>query len=76
MKIAHLKLKRLDGLVVHAKFHINTGRLEGFNNKIKVTKRNATVSEISTFALLIFALFRSISKPKPYGAHLFCDEPF
>lgn len=41
MKFARQKLKRLDGLVAHAKFHINTGRLEGFNNKIKVAKRNA-----------------------------------
>ena len=41
MKFARQKFKRLDGLVAHAKFHINTGRLEGFNNKIKVAKRNA-----------------------------------
>jgi transposase len=40
-KFGRQKLKRLDGLVAHAKFPINTGKLEGFNNKIKVTKRNA-----------------------------------
>ena len=35
------KLKRLDGLVAHASFTVNTGKLEGLNNKIKVAKRNA-----------------------------------
>lgn len=41
MRFARQKLRRIGGLVAHAKFHINTGRLEGFNNKIKVAKRNA-----------------------------------
>ena len=40
-KFGRQKLKRLDGLAAHAKFPINTGKLEGFNNKIKVAKRNA-----------------------------------
>ena len=40
-KFGRQKLRRLDGLVAHAKFPINTGKLEGFNNKIKVAKRNA-----------------------------------
>ena len=40
-KFGRQKLKRIDGLVAHAIFPINTGRLEGFNNKIKVAKRNA-----------------------------------
>ncbi|MBQ7181603.1 MAG: ISL3 family transposase [Bacteroidaceae bacterium] len=39
MKFAELKRSRLDGLVAHATFPISTGRLEGFNNKIKVAKR-------------------------------------
>ena len=30
---------RLDGLAAHAVFPISTGKLEGFNNKIKVAKR-------------------------------------
>jgi len=38
-KFAQLKEKRLDGLVSHAKHNITTGKLEGFNNKIKVAKR-------------------------------------
>ena len=40
-KFGRQKLKRLDGLVAHASFPINTGKLEGFYNKIKVAKRNA-----------------------------------
>ena len=40
-KFGRQKLKRLDGLVAHAQHPINTGKLEGFNNKIKVAKRNA-----------------------------------
>ena len=39
MKFAELKKPRLDGLVAHAKYQISTGKLEGFNNKIKVAKR-------------------------------------
>lgn len=34
-----LKRPRLDGLVAHSLFPISTGKLEGFNNKIKVAKR-------------------------------------
>ncbi len=36
---ASLKEKRLPGLVAHAVFPISTGKLEGFNNKVKVAKR-------------------------------------
>lgn len=39
VRFARLKEKRLDGLVAHARHCISTGRLEGFNNKIKVAKR-------------------------------------
>ena len=39
VKFAELKRSRLDGLVAHALFPISTGKLEGFNNKIKVAKR-------------------------------------
>ena len=35
MKFAALKVSRMDGLVNHASFPISTGKLEGFNNKIK-----------------------------------------
>lgn len=39
VKFADLKEKRLDGLISHAAYPISTGKLEGFNNKIKVAKR-------------------------------------
>lgn len=41
VKFARQKFKRIKGLVAHARWQINTGKLEGFNNKIKVAKRNA-----------------------------------
>ena len=41
VKFATQKEKRLHGLVAHAVFPISTGKLEGFNNKIKVAKRIA-----------------------------------
>ena len=39
VKFAMLKEKRLEGLIAHASHPISTGKLEGFNNKIKVCKR-------------------------------------
>ena len=39
VKFAIQKEKRLPGLAAHAIFQISTGKLEGFNNKIKVAKR-------------------------------------
>ena len=39
VKFAELKRSRFDGLVAHALFPISTGKLEGFNNRIKVAKR-------------------------------------
>lgn len=39
VKFAILKEKRLPGLIAHAEHPISTGKLEGFNNKIKVAKR-------------------------------------
>lgn len=39
VKFAEQKEKRLTGLISHAVHHISTGKLEGFNNKIKVAKR-------------------------------------
>lgn len=38
-KFAKLKEKRIKGLIAHATHPISTGKLEGFNNKIKVAKR-------------------------------------
>ena len=39
VKFAERKRSRLDALAAHAVFPISTGKLEGFNNKIKVAKR-------------------------------------
>ena len=39
VRFAELKEKRIAGLAAHASFQISTGKLEGFNNKIKVAKR-------------------------------------
>ncbi len=39
VSFASQKEKRLPGLAAHALFPISTGKLEGFNNKIKVAKR-------------------------------------
>lgn len=39
VKFAELKEKRMEGLISHAVYPISTGKLEGFNNKIKVAKR-------------------------------------
>lgn len=39
VRFAELKEKRLEGLIAHAAYPIFTGKLEGFNNRIKVAKR-------------------------------------
>jgi len=39
VRFAVQKEKRLPGLAAHAIYSISTGKLEGFNNKIKVAKR-------------------------------------
>ena len=41
VRFAELKEKRIDGLIAHAIHPISTGKLEGYNNKIKVAKRLA-----------------------------------
>ena len=53
------KLKRLDGPVAHASFSVNTGKLEGFNNKIKAAKRNACGFRNLSFFLLYQIPFNS-----------------
>lgn len=63
VKFGRQKLKRLDGLVAHAKFPINTGKLEGFNNKIKVAKRNAYGFRNLDF---FFSYIRFLSLPRGF----------
>ncbi len=59
---AELKEKRIDGLIAHAVYPISTGKLEGFNNKIKVAKRLAYGYRDNHF---FFTLVRFLSIPLP-----------
>lgn len=62
VRFAELKEKRMDGLIAHASFPISTGKLEGFNNKIKVAKRVGFGYRDDDF---FFLLVRFISLPQP-----------
>lgn len=62
VRFAELKEKRIDGLIAHAIYPISTGKLEGFNNKIKVTKRLAYGYRDNHF---FFTLIRFLSIPLP-----------
>jgi len=62
-KFGRQKRKRIEGLIAHAKHPINTGKLEGFNNKIKVAKRNAFGFRNLNF---FFAYIRYLSIPNGY----------
>ncbi|WP_423780851.1 transposase [Acidaminococcus intestini] len=54
-----MKEKRIDGLVNHAKYSIDTGRFEGYN-KIKADKRNAYGYKNDRY---FFTLIRNLSVP-------------
>lgn len=60
VKFALQKEKRLPGLAAHAIYPISTGRLEGFNNKIKVAKRIGYGYRDDDF---FFTLIRYLSIP-------------
>ena len=60
VKFAELKRSRICGLAAHAEFPINTGKLEGFNNKIKVAKRIGYGYRDDDF---FFTLIRYLSLP-------------
>ena len=60
VKFAEQKEKRLSGLAAHAIFPISTGKLEGFNNKIKVAKRIGYGYRDDDF---FFTLIRYLSIP-------------
>ena len=60
VKFAAQKEVRISGLAAHAVFQISTGKLEGFNNKIKVAKRIAYGYRDDTF---FFTLIRYLSLP-------------
>ena len=59
---AELKEEHIGGLIAHASFPISTGKLEGFNNKIKVAKRVGYGYRDDEF---FFLLVRFISLPQP-----------
>ena len=50
----------MEGLVSHAVFPISTGKLEGFNNKIKVAKRTGYGYRNDDY---FFTLIRYLSIP-------------
>ena len=60
VKFAIQKECRIPGLAAHAIFPISTGRLEGFNNKIKVAKRIGYGYRDDAF---FFTLIRYLSVP-------------
>lgn len=61
VKFATLKEKRLKGLISHARYPISTGKLEGLNNKIKVSKR---IGYGYRDDLYFFTLIRYLSLPE------------
>ena len=63
-KFAMQKEKRLPGLVAHSVFPISTGKLEGFNNKIKVAKRIAYGYRDEDY---FFTLIRYLALPSSKG---------
>ena len=60
VRFAELKEKRLEGLIAHAVYPISTGKLEGFNNRIKVAKR---IGYGYTDEDYFFSLIRYLSIP-------------
>lgn len=67
VKFATLKEKRIPGLVAHAEHQISTGKLEGFNNKIKVAKRigYGYRDEDFFFSLIRYLSLPSVKLPSP-----------
>ena len=68
VKFAQQKEKRLLGLAAHAIYPISTGKLEGFNNKIKVAKRIGYGYRDDDF---FFTLIRYLSIPSVRSSHNF-----
>lgn len=60
MRFAELKEKRIDGLISHASFPISIGKLEGFNDKIKVAKRIGYGDD--DYFFLIVSFLSSVAK--------------
>lgn len=62
VSFAERKEKRINGLAAHATYPISTGKLEGFNNKIKVAKRVGYGYRDDDY---FFLLVRFLSLPSP-----------
>ena len=75
-RFARLKEKRLDGLVAHARHNISTGRLEGFNNKVKVAKRvgYGYRNEDYFFTLVRYLSIPSVRGPSPRSRMFIAEE--
>ena len=67
-RFAELKECRIDGLIAHAEHPISTGKLEGFNNKIKVAKRVGYGYRDDDY---FFMLVKSLSLPSDAFLHNF-----
>ena len=73
VRFAVQKEKRLPGLAAHAIYPISTGKLEGFNNKIKAAKRIGYGYRDDDF---FFTLIRYLSIPSVRSpSHKNSDEP-
>ena len=68
VRFARLKRQRIPGLIAHAIFPISTGKLEGFNNKIKVAKRIGYGYRNDDY---FFKLIRYLSLPSVKSSHNF-----
>lgn len=67
-KFVGMLKRHAEGILNHAEHPIHTGRLEGFNNKMKVLKRNAYgYRDLEYFALKIKQL---CSEEKPLHQRL------
>lgn len=67
VKFAELKRSRMEGLVAHAVFPVSTGKLEGFNNRIKVAKHigYSNRDEADFFSLIRYLALPSMRSPVP-----------
>ena len=63
VRFANNKLKRIKRLIAHSIHNISTGKLEGLNNKIKVTKRNAYGYRNMEY---FFSFLKCLMLPKEY----------
>lgn len=57
VRLSMLKEKRTDGFAVHARHCISTGRIEGFNIKIKVARRIAMTTVMNRISLPLLIIF-------------------